>query len=39
MKEKDRKNSWGKERKVGQERAKQIDIYIEWKREMGNNGV
>jgi hypothetical protein len=28
-------NSWGRERKVKQERAKQIDISTEWKREIG----
>jgi hypothetical protein len=24
---------------VGQERAKQIDIWTEWKKEIGNNGL
>jgi hypothetical protein len=33
---KTRKN-WGKERKLEQERAKQIDIWTEWKREIGND--
>jgi hypothetical protein len=27
----------GKERKVEQEKAKKIDIWTEWKREIGNN--
>jgi hypothetical protein len=35
-KEREEKN-WGRERKVGQERAKQIDIWTEWKREISNN--
>jgi hypothetical protein len=36
IEEKRRKN-WGRERKMGQERAKQIDIWTEWKRKVGNN--
>jgi hypothetical protein len=36
---KGQKNSWGRERKVGQERAKQIGIWTEKKREIGNNGL
>jgi hypothetical protein len=36
--EKGIKNSWG-ERKLGQKRAKQIDIWIERKREIVNNGL
>jgi hypothetical protein len=36
MEAKERKNSW---RKVGQEKAKQVDICTERKRETGNNGL
>jgi hypothetical protein len=36
---KGRKKSWGKERKVRQERVKQIITWTEWKREIGNNGL
>jgi hypothetical protein len=39
MEEKSRKNSWCKEGKVGQERAKQVAIWTERKREIGNNGL
>jgi hypothetical protein len=39
MKEKGRKNSWWRERKVEQEKTKQMDIWIEWKREISNNGL
>jgi hypothetical protein len=33
------KNCLGRERKVGLERAKQNDIWIEKKRKIGNNGL
>jgi hypothetical protein len=39
MEEKGRKNSWKTEGKVGQERAKQVDIWTEKKREIGNKGL
>jgi hypothetical protein len=39
MEEKGRENSWGKERKVRQGKAKPVDIWTEWKREKGNNGL
>jgi hypothetical protein len=32
---KDKKKCWGTERRVGQESAKQIDIWTEWKWERG----
>jgi hypothetical protein len=31
------KKNWGRERKVEHEKAKQTDIWTEWKRELGNN--
>jgi hypothetical protein len=33
---KNRKN-WGRERKSGEDRTKQIDIWTEWERGIGNN--
>jgi hypothetical protein len=33
----EQKKNWGRERKLEQEKAKQIEILIEWKKEMGNN--
>jgi hypothetical protein len=32
MKEKGKNSSWGRKKKVGEERPKQIDIRTEWKR-------
>jgi hypothetical protein len=37
MEEKGRKNSWGREVKVGHERDKQTDIWIGWKRDRDND--
>jgi hypothetical protein len=37
MEEKDRKKSWGREEKLGKERAKQADIWTEGNREISNN--
>jgi hypothetical protein len=34
---KKRRRNWGRKRKVEQDRAKQIDIWAEWKREIGKN--
>jgi hypothetical protein len=34
---KEQKNVWEREKKVGQERTKQIDIWIERKREISNS--
>jgi hypothetical protein len=36
---KGQKNSWGRERKLGQERTKQIDFWTERKREISHNGL
>jgi hypothetical protein len=36
---KGRKNSWGREEKVREEKANQVDIRTERKREIGNNGL
>lgn len=33
------KNSWEREGKVRQEKAKQVHIWTDKKREMGNNGL
>jgi hypothetical protein len=34
---KKKKKRWGRRKKIEQGRAKQIDIWTEWKREIGNN--
>jgi hypothetical protein len=39
MEEKGRKSSWWRERKVGQERAKQVNICEEKKREISINDL
>jgi hypothetical protein len=35
--ERKEEKNWGKERKVEQERDKQIEIWTDWKKEKGNN--
>jgi hypothetical protein len=35
--EKKRRKNWGRKRKLEQERAKQIQIWTKWKKEIGNN--
>jgi hypothetical protein len=35
--EEKRRKIWGRERKVGQERTEQIDIWTEWERAIGTN--